>query len=105
MALKMWCSPLLEEKVTTRLLANEGRREQVPCRVELALPTAPWAESYCLLCQKGPSPQMKSTLFIQVYGLTHTTVRRGPTEFSTLIPCFTLRNSNSNNNDYIHIIF
>ena len=56
MALKMWCSPLLEEKVTTRLLTNEGRREQVPCRVELALPTAPWAESYRLLYPEGYQP-------------------------------------------------
>jgi hypothetical protein len=69
MSVKMWTRYLLEETVTTRPVDDEGRREQVPCRVEEKLPTVPWGESYRLLRQKGISVQHKSFLYKLVHEL------------------------------------
>ena len=63
MSLRMWTKYLLEEKVTTRPVDDEGRREQVPCRVEERLPTAPWGEAYRLLRQRGLCIEQKTFLF------------------------------------------
>ena len=59
----MWYSYLLEQTVTTRQIDEEGRREQVPTRVEEKLPSTPWGESYRLSRLKGLSPDHKSVLF------------------------------------------
>ena len=69
MTIKMWYNYLLEETVTTRPVDDEGRREQVPCRVEERLPTAPWPEAYRLLRLKGISVQHKSFLYKLVHEL------------------------------------
>ena len=63
LTVKQWYSYLLENLVTTREIDQEGRREPIPCRIEIQSPTIQWGESYRLSRIHGISPSSKSFLF------------------------------------------
>ena len=69
MSMREWYKYLLEENVTMRDIDEEGRRELVPCRIELAHRNTSWDESYRLSRLRGLTPAEKSLLFCIIHEL------------------------------------
>ena len=69
LSVNQWYQYLLETQVTTRVIDDEGRREQIPNRVEELSPTTQWGEVYRLSRLHGLSPSSKSFLFKLIHQL------------------------------------
>ena len=69
MTMKQWYKYLLEENVTMRNVDEEGRKEMVPCRIELVDMNISWDEAYRLSRLRGLTPLEKSNLFCIIHEL------------------------------------
>ena len=104
MSVKEWYRYLVEKNITKRVAANddEGRTEQIPCRIEDIFPTVPWSDIYSISRHKGLSPDDKSFLFKLIHRLLpskerlhHLTPASSP-----LCPC-----GNGENETYQHLFY
>ena len=103
MTIKEWYKYLLEENMTMREVHGDGRRELVPCRVEVNSPTVFWSESYRLLRLKGMSPDQKSLLFKIIHELLPSRERVSRIIATTNPVCMLCQENQPEN--YLHCFF
>ena len=103
MTMKQWYRYLLEENVTMRDVDDEGRKELVPCRIELGDPNKNWDEIYRLSRLHGLTALEKSKLFCIIHELLPSNERVWriiPTNNPTCTVC-----DSEENESYDHYFF